>query len=236
MPLEIIRICKGMSIGYRWAIDMIIEGKQWRLDMGMYQGVKNYLVSSQSLLVSSEGFLSRWSGAPAGVPGGGRGRAAAARRLAFAVRVASRCNSPPRPVIWLGPSCHLCAAVARPSLASYRLETPAPLSYPAPPANRISSRRHCVPATLKTHSFLPMRKRRIPSARPPAPRRRRRPRRIAPRRASRPTLSLHFYHITTPTPPLGRRPRQTKPTIDNHFISRMSRKLPHYSLVTKRRL
>lgn len=51
----------------------------------------------------------------------------------------------------MGPSCHLCAAVARPSLAGYRLEPPS--LAPASPANRISSRRHCIPATLKRIRF-----------------------------------------------------------------------------------
>lgn len=67
------------------------------------------------------------------------------------LRRACHCSTPPRPVIWLGPSCHLCAAVARPSLAGYRLEPPS--LAPVPPANRISSRRHCIPATLKRIRF-----------------------------------------------------------------------------------
>ena len=46
--------------------------------------------------------------------------------------VRARCNSSPPTVIWLGPSCHLCAAVARPSLAGYRLET-SPPPPPRPP-------------------------------------------------------------------------------------------------------
>lgn len=81
--------------------------------------------------------------------GGTRGKRGRCRRV-FLQRV-WHCSSPPRPVIWLGPSCHLCATVARPSLAGYRLEPPSPA--PARPANRISSRRHCIPATLKRIRF-----------------------------------------------------------------------------------
>ena len=128
------------------------------------------------------------------------------------LRRAWHCSSPPRPVIWLGPSCHLCAAVARPSLAGYRLEPPPPA--PALPANRISSRRHCIPATLKRIRFSRCENDAfLPRALPP---RTGRPR-ATPRGATqdRPTLSLHSYHITTPslTPP--RRPRQASSTHHN---------------------
>lgn len=125
---------------------------------------------------------------------GGRGRW---RRRRVFLRRAWHCSSPPRPVIWLGPSCHLCAAVARPSLAGYRLEPPSPA--PARPANRISSRRHCIPATLKRIRFSRCENDAfLPRALPPRTGQPRATPRVATQ--DRPTLSLHSYHITTPSP------------------------------------
>uniref|UniRef100_A0A2A4JN58 BAH domain-containing protein n=1 Tax=Heliothis virescens TaxID=7102 RepID=A0A2A4JN58_HELVI len=87
--------------------------------------------------------------------------------------------------------------VARPSLAGYRLEPPPPA--PALPANRISSRRHCIPATLKRIRFSRCENDAfLPRALPP---RTGQPR-STPRGVTqdRPTLSLHSYHITTASP------------------------------------
>ncbi|PZC77839.1 hypothetical protein B5X24_HaOG202950 [Helicoverpa armigera] len=89
------------------------------------------------------------------------------------------------------------ALVARPSLAGYRLEPPPPA--PALPANRISSRRHCIPATLKRIRFSRCENDAfLPRALPP---RTGQPH-STPRGATqdRPTLSLHSYHITTASP------------------------------------
>lgn len=116
----------------------------------------------------------------------------------------------------LSPMRHSRPAVAR------RLSIRAPAPAPAPPANRISSRRHCVPATLKrirfsrceNDAFLP-RARPAPTGRG----------RIARRRTPTdpiPTLSLHFYHITTSPTTTNRTRRPTNATTLTDPVHRLS--------------
>lgn len=88
---------------------------------------------------------------------------------------------------------------SRPAVAR-RLSIRAPAPAPAPPANRISSRRHCVPATLKRIRFSRCENDAfLPRARPPRPGRPH----AAPRATGHAALSLH----STTLPRLRRRPR-----------------------------
>lgn len=101
---------------------------------------------------------------------------------------------------------------SRPAVAR-RLSIRAPAPAPAPPANRISSRRHCVPATLKRIRFSRCENDAfLPRARPA------RPAAAASRGAAhRPTRSRPS-HYTFTTLPL-RRPPQTEPD-HRHYSDR----------------
>lgn len=110
---------------------------------------------------------------------------------------------------------------SRPAVAR-RLSIRAPAPAPAPPANRISSRRHCVPATLKRIRFSRCENDAfLPRARPaPAGRGR-----IARRRTPTDpilTLSLHFYHITTSPTTTNRTRQPTTATILTDPVHRLS--------------
>lgn len=113
------------------------------------------------------------------------------------------CSSPPWLVIWLGPSCHLCAAVARPSLAGYRLEPP-----PLPPRRpRTGSRHAAIVYPRRLNAFVSPDAKTTHSFRAPAPPQ---PAAAASRGAAhRPTRSRPS-HYTFTTLPL-RRPLQTEP-------------------------
>lgn len=121
------------------------------------------------------------------------------------------CSSPPWPVIWLDPSCHLCAAVARPSLAGYRLEPP-----PLPPRRpRTGSRHAAIVYPRRLNAFVSPDAKTTHSFRAPAPPR---PAAAAPRGAAHQPTRSRPSHYTFTTLPL-RRPPQTEPNY-RHYSDR----------------